>query len=176
MVVLSPPDSANVESPEAILASYDSNLRFSGAVLKPRESYVEWTGVSGAGGCIYASSGSSNAVFNTPVQLPQGAVVKYFRMYYNDTNVDTNSTAWFTVYDWYGVVQVEYGVVSSGSSGTSYATTAEITQTIDYSMYSYVINWRPYDLGSDTQVCGFRIYYAAPPGSVFLPLVNKGSD
>ncbi len=156
-------------------ATYNASLRISGSALKPRESNVEWTG-AGGGGCIYASSGSTYAVFNAPVYLPQGATVKYVRMYYFDTNATYNSSAWLTVYDLYGTIVSEWGVNSSGESGNGYGTTSEFTHTVDYLNYSYVINWRPYDLGNDTQVCGFRIYYQAPPGATFLPTVIKSDE
>lgn len=152
--------------------SYNAFLRISGAALKPRESDVEWYG-AGGGGCIYASSGNLNAVFNTPVYLPQGATVKYMRLYYNDTNASTNSTAWFTVYDLYGQLVLEKSASSTGGSGTGYATTLELTHTVNYESYSYVVNWRPNELGNDMQVCGFRIYYHTPPDVVYLPIVIK---
>jgi hypothetical protein len=173
----SPPDQpAVVDAADVEVAqTYNAYLRIAGAALKPRESNVEWSGVGGAGGCIYASSGSSNAVFNAPVYLQQGATVKYFRMYYNDQNASTNCSASFTVYDLYGVVADEWDVSSSGT-GKTFVTTSEFTHTVDYGYYSYVVNWRPYDLGTDMQVCGFRIYYHTPPGATYLPFVTKGYE
>lgn len=173
--LISPADSsATMDALDTAAAteSYDSYLRIAGSAVKPRESSVDWAG-TGGGGCIYASAGDAWAVFNTPVYLPQGATAKYLRLYYNDTNDVTNSTAWFTIYDLYGNIVNEYGASSSGNSGNGYATTTEFTHTVDYNTYAYVINWRPYDLGTDTQVCGFRIYYAAPPGPVYMPLMLK---
>ena len=41
--------------------------------------------------------------------------------------------------------------------------------------YSCVVNWRPYVLGSEMQLCGFRIFYEPPSTAVYLPLVSKGS-
>jgi hypothetical protein len=53
-------------------------------------------------------------------------------------------------------------------------TTSEFTHTVDYTNYSYVVNWRPNDTGSDMQLCGFRIYYYPPTAGVaFLPTVFK---
>ncbi len=167
-----PPSPATPGEAAVPFLSYNASLRIVGAALKPRESNVEWTGVSGAGGCIYASSGNSYAVFNAPVYLPQGATVKYFRMYYNDQNASMNSQAWFTVYDLYGEVVQEWSVSSTGT-GKSYQTTAEFTHTVNYDSYSYVVNWRPEELGSDMQLCGFRIYYHTPPGALYLPSVMK---
>ena len=177
--IQSPPDRvslAGVADAEAMDATYNAYLRIVGAALKPRESNVEWTGASSAGGCIYASSGFASAVFNVPVTLPQGATVKYVRMYYHDTNASVNSSGWFTVYDLYGQVVDEWQMDSSGDTGNGYVTTAEFTHTIDYGSYSYVLNWRPNDLGASMQICGFRIYYASPSTAIYLPLITKGTS
>jgi hypothetical protein len=170
--LLSPPD-----RPDAVDAldseinqSYNASVRIAGSALKPRESNVEWRGVTGAGGCIYASSGSEVAVFSMPVYLPQGATLRYFRMYYNDQHASKNCSAWLTVYDLYGEVEEEWGVASSGT-GKTYATTSQLSHEIDYALHSYVINWRPNELGSDMQVCGFRIYYYALFPGAFLPMI-----
>ena len=49
-----------------------------------------------------------------------------------------------------------------------------ISHTIDYLSYSYAINWRPFTLGSNTQLCGFRIFYEPPAcGIAVLPLVMR---
>lgn len=63
---------------------------------------------------------------------------------------------------------------SSGNAGTGFAT-VYFTHTLDYESYSYVVNWRPYVLGSEMQLCGFRIFYEPPSTAVYLPLVSKGS-
>jgi len=106
---------ASGDAPDVVDASsYDSYLRISGAALKPRSSHAEW---HEPGGCIYVSGGWSYVVFNVPLYLPQGATVKYLRMYYADTSTSTNSTAQFIVYDVYGAVVQEYGASSTGSPG-----------------------------------------------------------
>ena len=175
---LSPPDrpetASDLDEPEAAdpQATW-AYLRVAGSALKPRESNVEWYG-AGGGGCIYAASGSTSATFNVPVYLPQGSEVNHLRFYYSDTAA-TNSMAWFTVYDLYGQIHAEWPVASTGDAGTGYATTAEFSHTVNYDSYSYVINWRPNELGSDMQVCGFRIYYIPPPGATYLPSVLKNA-
>lgn len=173
---LSPPDRpatlSDLDDPEAAdpQATW-ARLRTAGSALKPRESSVEWYGVPAAAGCIYASSGSASAIFNVPVYLPQGAEANYLRMYYNDTAAATNCTAWFTVYDDHGNVHEEWMIASIGDSGAGNAVTEEFAHTIDYSLYSYVINWRPNELGTDMQVCGFLVYYTPLPGATYLPSV-----
>ena len=151
--------------------SYNASLRVAGSILRPRESNVEWS-AGGQGGCLYAVSGDQYTWFNTPLYLEQGSTIKYFRMYYNDQNASSNSSAFLTIYDLYGNIVEEFGVTSSGT-GENYATTAEFEHIVDYITYSYVINWSSNSLGSTQQVCGFRIYYQTPSMSAYLPLIEK---
>lgn len=107
--------------------------------------------------------------------LPQGAVVETLRMYYNDTSA-SNSSAWFTVYDLYGSIVEEWSVSTTGSTGNGFNDSATIDHTVDYSTYSYLLNWRPVVTGSTMQLCGFRIFYTPPPfGLMFLPTVQHDS-
>ena len=85
MQVRSPPDQPSEVDPADVAAAavYNASLCIVGSALRPRESDVEWA-ISTYGGCIYAASGDGQTFFNTPVYLPQGATVKYLRMYYDD--------------------------------------------------------------------------------------------
>jgi hypothetical protein len=166
------PAQSRIEDIESAQQTYTASLRIVGSALKPRDSDVQWAS-SGGGGCVYASSGNQNTVFNTPLYLPQGATVKQLRMYFNDTLTSSNSIVWFTVYDLYGNIVYEWSVSSSGSAGLGYTTTSEFTHTVDYNSYSYVVNWRPYALGSGMQLCGLRLYYHTPPGYTYIPLVTR---
>jgi hypothetical protein len=149
-----------------------ADFRILGSVLRPRSPDVTQIPTAG-GGCIYADSGNSYRVFNTGVYLPQGSNVLAMRMYYDDTST-ANSRAWFSVYNLYGDLVDEWSVDSVGDTGNGFRDTDVISHTIDYLSYSYAVNWRPRDLGSDTQLCGFRIFYEPPPfGQVFLPMVLR---
>ncbi len=171
--ILSPPDRPFRIDPldSEDRAGYNASLRIAGSILTPRESNVEWS-VGGEGGCLYATTGDRYTWFNTPLYLEQGSTIAYFRMYYDDQNVSSNSSAYLTIYDLYGHIVDEFGVFSSGT-GQNYATTAEIGHIVDYTSYSYVINWSPNSLGSDQQVCGFRIFYQTPLLSTYLPLIEQ---
>lgn len=161
------PEAFGPNAPEAL-----TDFRLSGTVLKPRADDVSYIPTAG-GGCFYASSGNSFRIFNAPVTLPQGSEILAVRMYYDDTSA-SNSRGWFSVYDLYGDLVDEWSVDSVGNSGNGFNDTDTINHTIDYASYSYVVNWRPYDLGSDMQLCGFRIFYEPPPfGLQFLPNVIK---
>lgn len=171
---LSPPDSLNlpnqVEAPEAISALV--SWRVTGSALKPRENDVSYT-VNGNGSCTYVTAGDASTVWNIEPDLPQGTTVDTLRMYYYDTS-GSNSSAWFTVYDLYGTIIQEWPVYSSGNSGNSFYDSVAINHTIDYSVYSYLINWRPNVSGSTIQLCGFRIFYEPLPfGVTFLPAIQK---
>jgi hypothetical protein len=133
--------------------------RISGAVLRPRTSDPAYSSIRA--GCLYAESDELK-VWNAPVYLPQGATVDDMRFYFFDGSGSTDSIAWFTVYDYQGFIADEWSVQSFGSAGSGYANTGPIDHVIDYSNYSYAVNWRPYNTGSATQVCGFRIYYTLP--------------
>lgn len=151
--------------------TYNATLRIPVAGLKPRTSDVEWH-TGGEGGCTYASSGDTNTWWAAPLYLPDGSTLRYFRMYYNDQNATVDCEAYLTVYDLYGRIVTEWGIQSS-STGQSYATTPLLDHVIDYDYYSYVINWRPNDEGTDMQVCGFKVYYETHWGLAFLPHVSK---
>jgi hypothetical protein len=136
------------------------SFRIAGSSIKPRSNNVDYQ-VSGSGGCVFVSGGSATAVWNAPLWLPRDATVNYLRIYYDDTS-GSNSMAWFTVYDLYGNIVDEFSVSSDGSAGNGYSDTALIEHQIDYSRYSYVVNWRPNVTGSAMQLCGFRLYYFDP--------------
>jgi hypothetical protein len=161
------------ETEAEIMQSYNATLRIPVAAIRPRTSNVEWQ-VGGEGGCVYASSGEARTWWSAPLYLPEGSTLRYFRMYYNDQNGSLDCEAYLTVYDLYGRVEVEWGISSSGTA-QSYVTTAQLDHVVDYSLYSYVIHWRPLDLGSDMQVCGFRVYYVKPPSALYLPVVFRNS-
>jgi hypothetical protein len=137
-----------------------ADFRVPGTALKRRGSDVDYIPTAG-GGCFYASAGNSIRVFNTGLYLPQGSNVLAVRMYYDDTS-SSDSRGWFSVYDLYGNLVEEWSVDSTGDFGNGFDDTVEISHTIDYLNFSYALNWRPYDLGSDTQLCGFRIFYEPP--------------
>jgi hypothetical protein len=170
--MFSPPDlpvTNNQEGPG--ITNTLVSWRVTGSALRPRENTVSNT-VNSSGGCIYVTAGSAFTVWNTTPDLPQGAVVDTLRMYYHDTNA-SNSTAWFTVYDLYGAIVQEWSVSSTGNFGNSFNDSVAIDHTVDYSLYSYLINWRPIVTGSTMQLCGFRVFYTPPPfGIVFLPHIS----
>ena len=153
-------------------AAYNATLRIPVAALKPRESNVEWSAGSD-GGCAYAVSGDRYTWWVAPLYLPDGATLRYFRMYFNDQTTEINCAAYLTVYDLFGRIVDEWGIFSR-DTGQDYVTTVELDHQIDYASYNYVINWSPNIIGPDMQVCGFRVFYEYTWGVSFLPDVMKG--
>lgn len=170
------PDKAGVPLNEPVPAGAEAvaaieDFRISGTALKPRGDDVSYIPTAG-GGCFYASSGNSFRVFNAPLSFEQGSRIVAMRMYYDDTSA-SNSRAWFTVYNLYGDLVEEWSVDSIGNTGNGFNDTDTIDHVIDYLSYSYAVNWRPSDLGSDTQFCGVRFFYEPPSFLTFLPSVVK---
>ena len=152
------------EEPPGVLKDgrepYNASLRISGSALRPRDDTTEFT-VGSQGGCVYVTSGDSYTVWNTPLVLPQDAVIEYLRLYFHDTSA-TDMESWITVYDLFGQIVAEWRLTSVGTGGDGYTTSDLINHTVNHFSYSYVFNWRPKDLGSDTQLCGLRVWYFDP--------------
>jgi hypothetical protein len=170
-VVEREPGAANRSSTAPNAPTYNSTIRFVGSTLRPRQNNVSYT-TNGNGSCVYVTAGSANTVWNLPLALPEGSKVEWLRMYYHDTDGLHNTSGWFTKYDLYGGLVQEWAVDSTGSGGNAYADVLiSPTETIDYSVYSYVLNWRPVAVTSTLQLCGFRLFYTAPVGGIYLPIV-----
>jgi hypothetical protein len=147
-------------------------LRIPGTTLKPRASDVEWA-AGGDGGGIYATSGNQYEWFNAAVYLPQGSTVTMLRVYVGDTNAGKTCQGYFTVYGLYGGIHQEWGGNSAGISGDGWFDVSIPNEVIDYSSYSYVVNWQAAELGSDMVLYGFRLYYTPPGGKAYMPSVLR---
>jgi hypothetical protein len=162
---------ATAGAPDAPTAVWNKSLRYVGNTLKPRENDVNYS-VLGQGGCVHVISGDVYEVWNVPLTLPEGVQVQWLRMYTYDADAGTAMRGWFTKYDLYGNIVQEWPVASA-DGGYNYADVQIVpAETIDYSAYSYVINWQPMKASMHLQLCGFRVFYYQPYGT-FLPLIRK---
>jgi hypothetical protein len=141
-----------------------SYLHVAGTALRPRDSSTNW--FYGGSGCVYVEGALHN--LNIDVQIPEGSLVEYLRIYYFDTNA-SDSTAWLTRYfedplDPGTLTFQDIAVVfSDGDSG--YGTTVNdpaVAHEVDAYNNRYVLNWRPAVSGSSLQLCGLRIAYRLP--------------
>jgi hypothetical protein len=134
-----------------------------GAVFQPRDST---TGYAYQGnGCI---AGMSNAtlLFNTELLLPEGATIKYLRLYYYDASPGTMQEAWITRYYVEGGIRRTEDLLylpSAGAPGYTDTLSLEITHTVDPYPNGYVLNWRSNATDNSQQLCAMRVAYFAPP-------------
>jgi hypothetical protein len=168
---LSPPDQPDFELereddnqlPRVMDRSIMLSQRIVGNVLRPTSSI---TGFTPIGGCAYATS-NAQINWNTGLYLPQGALIRQVRMYFYDTSSDFNSLAWLLVHDLYGDLVSFHQVASSGNFGFSFNDTAIIDHSVDHTLYSYSLIWRPVITGDTMRLCGFRIFYEVAGPLIF---------
>ena len=148
----------NIE-PSAAVPQY---FRAAGSTLRPRNSSYEYASDS-SGGCLYLTSGDpEKALFNIPMSLPDGAIIKYFRVYYYDKSTSVNGSGWITRYDNTGNSGDVWILHTSGDAGYGAAMSTLIDHEVDTVNYSYVLNWRPRVIGENMRVCGLRVNYIVP--------------
>jgi hypothetical protein len=121
-------------------------------------------------------------ILNQHLDIPNGARIDYLRIFYYDAAV-SDSTAFITTYNGVGGLVDITAVNSAGTSGYGYAISDYIGHIVDNFNNAYVFNWRPNQLGAQTQLCGLRVAYRLPlagglwsdfhyvfaAGSTFLP-------
>jgi hypothetical protein len=103
-------------------------------------------------------------IMNLNLQLPQGSRIDYLRIFYYDKSPAIDSSAWITIYDGLGSISDLTTINSSGSAGFGTTLSPYVGHIVDNLTYSYVLNWRPEQLGSNMQLCGFRVAYRLPDG------------
>lgn len=162
------PDARHTANAPSATFSY---YRLLGTAFNPRTSTTTFG--YNFNGCIYESGGSDNR-FMAPLLIPDGSVIKYLRIYYNDTSTTSDVTAWITRYE-PGITSVDLtSVSSSGSSGYGTTLSPEITDTVDLTNYAYTIIVAPNGNSISNTICGIRVAYYAPPiFGTFLPVIQK---
>ena len=146
-----------------------------GATLQPRSSINEI--VYSSLGCSYMSSGSSaSLISNTELQIPEGSVIKYLRVYYRDTNATGKVRGYLTRYaPGTGSVDLVFTESTDAfSGGSGFAVSSEITETVNNASYAYTLIGWPTLASSTLQICGLRVAYYPPPiWANFLPSVRR---
>lgn len=153
-----------------ILATF-SYYRLVGTTFNPRTSTT--TFAYNFNGCIYETGGTDNR-FMAPVLIPDNSVIKFLRLYFDDTNPSSDIIAWITRYQ-PGVTSEDLtSVASAGSSGYGTTLSDEITHTVDLTSWAYTIIIAPNANAVSNSLCGIRVAYYAPTfGAVALPLVRR---
>lgn len=154
-------------APAASLSYY----KIIGTAFDPRTSATTYA--YNFNGCVYETGGTDNR-FIAPLLLPDGATIKFLRLYYNDTNAAGDITAWITKYA-PGQSSVDVtSVTSTGSAGYGETLSPEITEEVDLVNWAYTIVIAPNANAVSNSFCGVRVAYYAPPlFAMALPAVFK---
>jgi hypothetical protein len=146
----------------------------SGATLRGRNST---TGYAYDGlGCSFVTAGTgAGRILNTELPLPDGAVIKYLRVYYNDTNALNGVEGYITRYQpGTGTADlIHTGSSDAFAGGYGFVVSAEITETVTNVPYAYTLIGWPDAVGSANQICGLRVAYYPAVAAAFLPLTIK---
>ncbi len=148
------PASAPDNVPAATPFSY---LNIVGTAFVPRNDGVGFT--FAGGGCTYTTAGNRRLTFKT--LLPDGALVKYVRIFYKDTSA-TEMNVWLTSYDGAGTNVDLTMVASSGDSGYGTTLSAELNYTVDQYTDALALVATPTVSDDTQQLCGVRIAYYDP--------------
>lgn len=166
------PDDNRAVSPSAADLTF-SYYTVSGPELQPRSTAS--TQVYSANGCVYMSAGASTGLLTgTGLHIPDDSIVKYIRLYYNDTHATAGVDAFLTRY---APGSNTIDLVNTGSSnpfntGYGFVVSQEITETVNNTTYAYVLYGWPDSAVSSLQVCGIRVAYYAPTWTtLFLPSI-----
>jgi hypothetical protein len=177
-VIGEPAGDIRVESPGLVEDKLDvaqagtQYLHLSGSAFIQMYSDVEYTYYSG--GCVYHSAGSASHTFmNLGLILPSGSRINSMRFYYYDTSATDSTLRLRQMNDgdeWVDVASLD----STGTAGLSYRSISGLDYLVDYTNYSYVLQYQGNVIGNTMRFCGVRIGYTPP--SIFgaaLPYVTR---
>ncbi len=172
-----PPDdnpAANTtRSPSAPAATF-RYYQVTGATLRGRNSTTGY--VYDGSGCSHVTAGTGTGrILNTELPLPDGAIVKYLRVYYKDTNAANGVQGYITRLQPGGTTTdlVHTGSSAAFNGGYGFAVSGEITEVVDNTDYAYTLIGWPDDANINNQICGLRVAYYAPTAFTFLPTIRK---
>lgn len=157
---LMPDDNGYVNEGRAPAVSF-SYYTVSGATLRGRASDVGYA-YQGLG-CIAATT-PADRVLNAELPIPDGATIKYLRIYYHDTNATGLVTAYLTRYQPGQTTDDLTTVASTGAFAGGYGTSLspEITHVVDNTNYAYTLIGWPSIAVNTLEICGMRVAYYAP--------------
>ncbi len=169
-----PPDEnkkSEVNSPAATFSYY----QIAGATLRGRNSTTGY--VYDGVGCSHVTSGSgAGRILNTEMAIPDGSVIKYLRVYYNDTNAANGVEGYITRYQpGVGTLDlVHTGSTDAFAGGYGFVVSQEITETVSNTLYAYTLIGWPDDVNVANQICGLRVaYYLPTVVQIYLPSVRR---
>jgi hypothetical protein len=171
---ITPPDenpTVGVNNPGAVFSYY----QVAGATLRSRSSTTAFAYDSV--GCTHTTSNSGDSnILNTELIVPDNAVIKYLRVYYDDTNAGSGVEGFITKYQ-PGVNTIDLvhtGSTNAFQGGFGFTVSPEITETVNNTVYAYTLIGWPDVNNVANKICGLRVAYYAPfHGAIFMPLVRR---
>ena len=167
--VFSADEEETMKDPDSPLAQFFS--RTAGSNFIPRDSTATFS--YGGGGCIQRNSNTGDSWFSMDLQVPDGAILDFMRVYYydNDVNYDINSELW--AFDGAGGTTLIAQADSNGALGYSSTLSDMFNHTVDSINESLVIVASIQGgIGSNLKLCGVRVRYQYDLGSAnYLPAV-----
>ncbi len=168
------PSASSLQSNSAYaLSNTFSYYQVTGTALTARNSSTEYVYLNN--GCVSVTAGSI-LMLNTDMHLPNGAMIKYIRLIYDDISSTENITAFLTRYEpglsYTDLVSTSSTTIYAGGYG--YAVSGEISEIVNNGKYAYALLVKPSTSGTDLKICGVRVAYYAPLSpNVFLPAIQK---
>ena len=109
---------------------------------------------------------------NTKLPLPDGAIIKYLRVYYRDTNAANGVEGYITRYQpGVGTADLVHAVSSDAFVvGYGFVVSPEITEVVNNTVYAYTLIRWPDEVGVNNQICGVRVAYFPPPQGQLNPI------
>lgn len=157
------------EDPDSPTAQFFK--RAAGSNFRPRDSEVSFSYLGA--GCVQRDTNVGDSWFTVDLQVPDGAIIDFLRVYYydNDGTYNINSELW--AFDGAGGTTLIAEADSSGTPGYSSAGSGFFSHTVDNLNESLVVVASIQGgVGSDLALCGIRIRYQYTPlASNFLPAV-----
>jgi hypothetical protein len=170
---MAPDDNINL-APGVVDATF-TYYTVSGPELQPRTTTN--VQVYSANGCVYMSTGTSTGLLTgTGLHIPDGSIMKFIRLYYNDTNASFGVDSFLTRYAPGTATsdRVSVGSTNAFAGGYGFIVSSEITETVNNSAYAYMLYGWPDSNLSSLQVCGIRLAYYAPNATaIYLPSIIR---
>jgi hypothetical protein len=136
-------------------------LRASGSNFIPRSSDATYS-YSGAG-CLQRNDTMGDTWFSLDVQIPDGSVIDFLRVYYNDNDATNDISAELWAFDGAGGTTLIAEAESSDSPGYGAAGSGFFSHVVDNLNQSLVVVVALRGgVGNDLTLCGIRIRYLAP--------------
>jgi hypothetical protein len=157
-----------MESPESQGVSVFQ--RIAGSNFQPRDSDATFSYYGG--GCMQRDSNVGDSWFTVDLQVPNGALLDFLRVYYydNDATYNINSELW--AFDSAGGTTMIAEADSSGTPGYSSAGSDFFEHTVDNLNETLVIVASIQGgVGNTLALCGIRVRYQYSLAANFLPAV-----